>query len=187
MLIPTGAGQVRKISIGELALRGFRFTPDGKSIVFSATAKDGHKHLYVTDEAGSTPRVVAEAGGAFATSPDGKEIAVVDGTSGLKIYRLDGGAPRAVAGFDPNDTILAWAADGKSLYVVQFGTPPIRIERFDLASGRKELWKTLVPGDMAGARHIGQVAVTRDGKFWAYGVNRTTFSDLWQVTGLALR
>jgi eukaryotic-like serine/threonine-protein kinase len=186
-LIPTGPGQVRKVSIGELALGRFTFTPDGKSIVFSATAKDGRRHLYVTDEAGTAPRSVGEAGGSFDTSPDGKEIAVVDGTKGLKIHRIGGGAPRAVAGFDPNDTILAWAADGKSLYVAQFGTPPIRIERFDLATGQKELWKTLVPADMLGARHIGQVAVTRDGKFWAYGVNRTTFSDLWQVTGLATR
>jgi hypothetical protein len=61
----------------------------------------------------------------------------------------------------------------------------VRIERFELATGRKELWKTLVPPDPARAYYIGPVLVTRDGRFRAYSVNMTTFSELWQLTGLA--
>ncbi len=64
------------------------------------------------------------------------------------------------------------------------GVPP-RIERFELATGRKELWKTLAPPDAAGVFYVGPVLVTRDGRFWAYSVNRTTLSELWQLTGLA--
>ena len=33
--------------------------------------------------------------------------------------------------------------------------------------------------------YVGPVLVTRDGRFWAYSVNRTTLSELWQLTGLA--
>ena len=84
-------------------------------------------------------------------------------------------------------TSWRWSSDGRFLYVAQEGEIPLRVERFDLATGRKELWKTLVPPDAAGAYLIGPVAVTRDGKFWAYSVNRNVFSELWQVTGLAMR
>ncbi len=34
---------------------------------------------------------------------------------------------------------------------------------------------------------LGPVVVTRDGKFWAYTVNRNIVSELWQVNGLAMR
>ncbi len=188
-LIPTGPGQVRKIPIGELVLHDSGFMPDGKSILFRATAKDGQERLYVTDETGRAPRAVSEAGkpSSMAVSPDGKEIAVKDTASGLNIYRLDGGAPRAIAGFDPDDSILAWSADTRFLYVARDGEVPVRIERFDLATGRKDLWKTLMSPDPAGAYWIGPILVTRDGRFWAYSVNRNTFSELWQVTGLATR
>ena len=52
---------------------------------------------------------------------------------------------------------------------------------------RKELWKTLLPPDAAGVYFIGPVGVTRDCQSWAYSVNRIIFSELWQVTGLAVR
>jgi eukaryotic-like serine/threonine-protein kinase len=189
LMIPTGPGQVRKISIGELVLHGSGFTPDGKSILFRANAKDGQERLYVTDETGKAPRAVSEAGQprSWAVSPDGKEIALSDAASGLKIYPLDGGATRTIAGFDPDDNILAWSAVGGFLYVTPEGDVPAHIGRFDLATGRKELWKTLVPPDEASAYAIVGLHVTRDGKFWAYTVLRNNFSELWQVTGLAKR
>ncbi len=73
------------------------------------------------------------------------------------------------------------------MYVTRAGDVPVNIERLDLAAGRKELWKRLVPPDDAGAYFIGGVGVTRDGRFWAYSVNRNSFSEFWQVTGLAIR
>jgi Tol biopolymer transport system component len=188
-MIPTGPGQVRKISIGELSLDDFGFMPDGKTILFTAAAKDGTKRLYVTDETGKTPRAVSEAGRPYSwvVSPDGKQIAVKDKAAGLKIYELDGGAPRAVAGFDQEDDPLQWSQDGRYLYVARTGDFPVKVERFDLGTGRKEPWKTLVPQDLAGAYYLGPVGVTRDGNFWAYSVNRSLVDDLWQVTGLFTR
>jgi hypothetical protein len=70
------------------------------------------------------------------------------------------------------------------LFVARGGGIPGRIERFELATGRKELWKTLVPPNPAGAYYLGPISVTRDGRFWAYSVNMTTFTELWQVAGL---
>lgn len=188
-LTPTGPGQGKKISIGELVLEDFGFTPDSKSILFTATGKDGQKRLYVTNDTSQAPRALTATGRPddWVVSPDGKEIALQDTAGSLGIYRLDGGPSRAVEGLDRGDRLLTWSADGRFLFVSRGGDLPVRIERFELATGRKELWKTLPPPDPARGYYIGPVLVTRDGRFWAYSVNMTTFSELWQLTGLATR
>ncbi len=160
--------------------------PDGRAILFSATGKDGQKRLYIIDETSRAPRSISDTGRPddWVVSPDGKEIALNDTAGGLRLYRVDGGPSRAVEGLVLGDHLLAWSEDGRSLLVTRGGVP-LRIERFELATGRKELWKTLAPPDAAGVFYVGPVLVTRDGRFWAYSVNRTTLSELWQLTGLA--
>jgi hypothetical protein len=122
----------------------------------------------------------------FVVSPDGKEIALSDAAGGVKLYRVDGGPSRAVEGLVGGDHLLTWSEDGRSLLVTRDGIP-MRIERFELATGRKELWKSLAPPDAAGSYYIGPVLVTRDGRSWAYSVNRASLSELWQLTGLPTR
>jgi Tol biopolymer transport system component len=185
-LTPTGPGPGKKISIGELVLQDFGFVPDGKSILFTATGKDGQKSLYITDGTSKAPRAISVTGTPddWVVSPDGREIALNDAAGGLRLYPVDGGPSRAVEGLVLGDHLLAWSQDGRSLLVSRDGIP-VRIERFDLATGRKEPWKTLAPPDAAGAYYVGPVLVTRDGRSWAYSVNRTTLSELWQLTGLA--
>jgi Tol biopolymer transport system component len=186
-LIPTGPGQGRKISIGDLVLVDSGFMPDGKSILFTATGKDGQKRLYLTDETSMAPRAITNTGRPddWVVSPDGKEIALNDTAGGARIYRLDGSPSRAIEGLDRGDRLLAWSADRRFLFLGRNGDVPARIERLELASGRKELWKTLMPADAAGVYYLGPVLVTRDGRFWAYSVNRTAYCELWQLTGLA--
>ena len=193
-LTPTGPGPGTKISIGELARGDFGFMPDGKSILFTATGKDGQNRLYITDETSKAPRAISDSGrpDEFVVSPDGKEIAVKefiplnDTAGGLRLYGVDGGPSRAVEGLVLGDHLLSWSEDGRSLLVFRDGIP-VRIERFELATGRKELWKTLAPPDAAGSYYVGPVLVTRNGRFWAYSVNRATLSELWQLAGLSTR
>ena len=49
---------------------------------------------------------------------------------------------------------------------------PARIYRIDVGSGRRELWKTLMPSDPAGINEIGRQVkeswITPDGKTYAY-------------------
>jgi hypothetical protein len=184
-LTPTGPGTSTRISIGDLVLQDSGFTPDGEAILFTAKGKDGRKRLYVIDRTGENLRGLTDTGTPddWVVSPDGTEIALNDAAGGLRLYRLDGGPSRAVEGLAQGDHLLAWSNVGRFLFVSRDGIP-LRIERFDLATGRRELWKTLTPPEVAGAYYIGPVLVARDGRFWAYSVNRTTFSELWQVTGL---
>jgi len=61
------------------------------------------------------------------------------------------------------------------------------VERFDLETGEKTAWRTLAPADLIGVYWAGNLAVSRDGRYWAYQANRNTADELWQVTGLRPR
>ncbi|HEY1249709.1 MAG TPA: protein kinase [Thermoanaerobaculia bacterium] len=184
-LTPTGPGPAKKISIGELVREDFGFMPDGRAFLFTATGKDGQKRLYIVDETSRPPRAISNTGRPddWVVSPDGKEIALNDAAGGLSLYPVDGGPSRAVEGLVPGDHLLAWSEDGRFLFVCRDGLP-MRVERFELATGRKELWKTLTPPDAAGSYYVGPVLVTRNARFWAYSVNRASLSELWQMSGL---
>jgi hypothetical protein len=101
----------------------------------------------------------------------------------MRLYAVDGGPSRAVEGSVPGDHLLVWSQDGRSLLVYRDGIP-LRVERLELATWRREPWKTLAPPDAASAYYIGPILVTRDGGYWAYSVNRAASSELWQMSGL---
>jgi eukaryotic-like serine/threonine-protein kinase len=191
-IVPIKAGQSRTISIGELVLEPHpRILSDGHTLLFGAVGDDGKDRLYVMDaNDGKPPRLVSgpiEHLGWTVTSPDEKEVAVGDPTNGLQIFRLDGSPARKIAGLDPDDEVYAWSTDARSLYTAKVGDVPLRVELFDLASGEKTLWKSLSAPDLGGAFWAGFPAISRDGRFWAYQVNRTISDDLWQIKGLAPR
>ena len=62
----------------------------------------------------------------------------------------------------PNDRMIQWSADSRSLYLRTLNREwPIRVFRFDVETGRRELWKELVPSDAAGIEEP-QGAAIRD-------------------------
>ena len=67
---------------------------------------------------------------------------------------------------------MQWSSDGRFVYVRTPGDFVAHIFRIDLQSGRREPWKDLTPGDIAGYigidAHPRGVRVTPDGKAYAY-------------------
>jgi hypothetical protein len=59
-----------------------------------------------------------------------------------------------------------------------------RISLVDLATGRRSVWRELVPRDPAGIMNVYQPIVTPDGRTYAYGWHRA-ISDLYLVDGLS--
>jgi hypothetical protein len=78
---------------------------------------------------------------------------------------------------------VAWSSDGKSLFLVRYDRLPVPIYRFEIQTGKKTLWKELMPIDRAGLIRIERVIVAPDASFLAYSLNRVTASDLYLVTG----
>jgi hypothetical protein len=193
-MIPTGPGRVLKVPTGELLVGKFpRLLADGKTIVFVATAKDGLNRLYATADLGKTFRPLSKPVATWntspftASSPDGREVAFADPVRGLTIFHLDGRPPRSIPGFDPKDEVLNWSSDGASLFVGHSANGSSYIERFVLATGLKDPWKTLTPSDLTGVAGVVVPFVTRDGARWGHLVIRHISDELWQMTGLDLR
>jgi dipeptidyl aminopeptidase/acylaminoacyl peptidase len=185
VLLPTGAGQPRTIPTGNLRPLGALFVPpDGKRIALFAAEPGRGERAYLTDLEGGSPRAFTPEGltdGAF--SPDGKLFAAVGADNRAWIYPIAGGEPRPFPGLQPGDVPIQWSSDGSEIFVVRYGEMPTPIYRVRLSTGKRELWKELLPPDRAGLIRIENVRVTPDGKAWAYSYNRVTASDLFLVSG----
>ncbi len=53
----------------------------------------------------------------------------------------------------------------------------------DVATGRRALWKQLMPPDPAGVTGLIRIRITPDGKYYAYSVGRV-LSELYVADGL---
>ncbi len=96
--------------------------------------------------------------------------------------RIAGGSPSLIAGLADGEYPLRFTPDGRTLYVWKRDVPA-HVYTIDVASGRRELWKDLMPLDPAGIERISNVVVTPDGKSYAYTYSRL-LSDLFVVEGL---
>jgi hypothetical protein len=87
-----------------------------------------------------------------------------------------------VPGLGTDDQVIQWCADGRSVFVYRPTTVPFRIERLDLASGRRELVREVAPADRTGVLYGVGASLTDDAKSYAYDYKRMT-SQLFVVEG----
>ena len=183
VLYPTGAGEPRVFSKEGLSVYGATFMPDGKQILFNASEPGHRSRIYLRGIDGGKPRAVFPEG--FAgdlVSPDGKWVVVTGPDRKSTLYPMAGGEPIPVPGLDLEDRVDQLSLDGRFLYVHRGEELPAKVFRLDISTGRKELWRTLMPADAAGVYAI-DVTPTRSGEGYVYSFNRI-LSDLYLVDGL---
>ena len=186
VLYPTGAGETKALPREGLVAQTAHWLPDGKQILVTASEAGHGSRLFLRDLSGGKPRAISPEGyRSFArtVSPDGKLVAVRGPDQRLYFYPLAGGEPSAIPGLTAEDEPTAWSADGRFLYVYRRRELPAKVYRLDIATGRKELWRELMPFDAAGVVAISPPLVAPDGKSYAYRYVRT-LSDLYLVEGL---
>ncbi len=188
VLQPTGTGAAVSVDVGAFESVGnSSFFPDGKRLLVSATEPGKKRMLYVLDIPAGKPRAIAPKSYGFAPntiSPDGLWIAAYgEWTEDAFLLPTSGGEPRTLPGTKDID-LIRWSADGKSIFAVETGSIPARVVRIDVATGRREPWKTLAPPELAGLIDIGPVVMTPDGKSYAYGYGSAAISDLYLIEGL---
>jgi Tol biopolymer transport system component len=185
-LYPTGAGETKTLPHEGLAVQTADWSSDGKQILMTASEPGHGPRLYLRDLSGGKPRAISPEGYRNfrrTVSPDGKFVAAKGPDQRLYLYPLAGGEPAAIPGLTPEDSPTAWSADSRSLYVYRRRELPAKVYRVDVATGRKELWKELIPSDAAGVLNISPPIVTQDGKNYAFSYIRM-LSDLYLVEGL---
>src|SRR5450830_484299 len=161
VLYPTGAGEPRRLERGGLvSYESAQFFPDARRILACGHEDGKGVRCYVQDIADGKPRPVTPEGRSQGfVSPDGRQILVKVSGGALVLYPADGGEPRPVAGAAPDDSVIRWSADGRSLLVYRSGEVPARVETLELSTGRREKLRTLGPTDLTGVLQIGTFAL----------------------------
>ncbi|HTK69087.1 MAG TPA: protein kinase [Candidatus Eisenbacteria bacterium] len=191
VLLPTGAGQARSLPAGPLhEYQNGTWLEDGRVLLEASELGHGNRY-YVQDVNGGMPRAVTPENvggfgfGAHTVSPDGTKL-IVRGTDGsIQVWPLGPGEPQPVRGLEDGDVPIRWADDGRTLYVshAATGRREMILARVDLPTGRRTVWKDLVPQDAVGATRIGSPMVSPDGRAYAYTYGSHT-ADLYLVEGL---
>jgi Tol biopolymer transport system component len=179
---PTGAGEPKTFPRDGLSVLGGVWLPGGKQILFPASEPGHGPRLYLRDVDGGKARALSPEGYVgIVVSPDGKAAVVTGPDRKYYLYPIAGGEPTPIPGIEITDGVDQFSADGRFLYVHR-REAPLRVSRLDLATGRKELWRTLMPSDAAGVSSLSPIP-TPNGDAYVYNYVRT-LSDLYIVEGL---
>jgi eukaryotic-like serine/threonine-protein kinase len=183
--LPTGVGEPKPLTHDSVNHLWARWLPDGKQLVFSGNDPGRGVRLYVENPEEAKPRPICPEGvnPFFQVSPKGDFVAGVGPDHKIYLYPVAGGAPVPVSGTAGDEAPTGWSADGRSLYVFRFGEIPAKVFELELSTGKRKLWKELVPADAAGIDTIRGITLTPDAKAYVYGYIRT-LSDLYVVEGL---
>lgn len=125
VLIPTGAGDTLSLPRGrvETYQQSASWLPDARRVVFVGAERGRPQRAWIQELPRGLPRPVTPEGiaGGLATDPDGKWVAAVTPDSMLTLFSLETGSPRRVAKLAPDQEVVQWSADGRTLFVSRGG------------------------------------------------------------------
>jgi eukaryotic-like serine/threonine-protein kinase len=193
VLLPTGVGQERPLSTGPVVVEDGAglwagFHPNGKRIFFGGVEPGHRVRAYEQSlESGSPKPVTPEGMRPSLLSPDGALLlAGVDGDRNVTIFPTDakaGTAPHTVTLLSAQEAPVHWSADGRSLLIVDVSTRPIRVDRLDLSSGRRTLWRSFSPRGLLGGGGLSGFAFSANEQEGVVGYGRY-YSELLVIDGL---
>ncbi|HYN09063.1 MAG TPA: WD40 repeat domain-containing serine/threonine protein kinase [Vicinamibacterales bacterium] len=186
IILPRKVGSPQRVPPHNIvSYNGARWFPKDSRILFSGREAGHDLRSYVQDVTGGAPTpLTPENIWAISISPDGTSVAAIgDSQPGISIWPVPAGPSRLVPGSEKGDRPVSWSDDGKLLWIFRRGEVPAQIFRLDIATGRREHWKTLVPSDVTGVYSITEFAITPSGSAYFYSYRRL-LSQLYVVRGI---
>ncbi len=186
MLLPTGAGESKQLPKVGINCQSAAWFPDGRRILIAGNEPGHGSRLFVQDIAQGKPRAITPEGVSFlfhAVSPDGKTVVATGADRRIALYPAEPGEPRAVPGVEPDEIPLRWTADGAAIFVYRPTAPPLRVEKVDVKTGTRTLWKEIRPPDPSGVQQVGPIEISPDEKSYVYSYRRA-LDELYLATGL---
>jgi hypothetical protein len=190
IVVPTGPGQSRTLSLPIAAVAEARWFPDGASILLTAHERSsGQRRMFVVDSVSAAMRPVTEPGlpgqefVSKPVSPDGKRV-LVKLRDGYFVYPAEGAEPTRVEGLTRTQVAIGWHGERGSLLVREPGLPT-KVSRLALDTHRQQPWRSFSPADPAGVSDIPwiQFASSPAGEAYVYSYHQI-LSELYVVRGI---
>ncbi|MBN9689475.1 MAG: protein kinase [Verrucomicrobia bacterium] len=185
ILMPTGPGPTRTLSITNLDLQLASWLPDSRHLVIQAKDGTNGARYYLLDTQSTEPpkaitpeNVSSPSYFGVPVSPDGRLVVGIQ-RGERRLWPLDEGQSRPLPKLK-SFGVAGWSADSQSLYVYK-GASPVTVYRYDLATDELTPHKEIYPPDLSGS--LGgepAVAMTRDGEGYVY-FNWRILTDLFVV------
>ena len=195
VVLPTGIGAKVMLPKGGVTPVGdLGWLSDSKRVVFTGDAGDGTRRGYLQETPAGAPRAITPEGVVLAGKAAVRDDTVLLGRAGTtwKLYPTQGGEGVPVPLLRPGDVPLQWSHQGRYVYTVRSGAaypwgpglPAADVERVELATGDRILWKSLTPSDPVGVEVFADsVVITPDAQSYCYSYMRR-LGDLFVVDGL---
>jgi Tol biopolymer transport system component len=185
-IFPIGAGKQRLVQPPLVNIVTPQFAGSADRLVARASEKGHNPRYFTIDATTGAFHPISEEGIPYSsytpTSPDGMRVLGLAPNYRPTLFPLSGGAPVPVPGGQPREYPAGWSTDGSAVYVYRRGGSSNPVYRVDLATGKRELWKTITAPIQSESLNR-PVIVVMDGKSYAYGVTRI-LSTLYLVDGL---
>ena len=185
-LLPTGVGEPRPIPCGDLFCHYPRFLPGDRRLVVSASEPGKGVRLYTLDPATGEHQAISPEGidfMEFHVLPDGRSVAAINSDQEHRTYPLDGGDSQPIPHLTRYDRIVRWLPDANTVLAYRTNELPARIQRVDLDTGERTVWRELTPPDPTGIYRMGRVRASHDLTAHAY-TYYMQLVDLHVVEGL---
>jgi dipeptidyl aminopeptidase/acylaminoacyl peptidase len=186
LLLPTGVGESKTITAPKFHYRRASWASDGRRLVVRASESDRPPRFWVQDTAGGVPRAVTPEGiyGLFVTVNHSDYVSARDASGVVRLYPIDGGEPRSVAGVTEVDEVIGGSGDSDVLYLSPDSAAiPQQIVKVNIGTGRREPFVTVSPTDPAGLVGLDSPIFSGDEKRYVYTQFRE-LSVLYVATGL---
>jgi hypothetical protein len=188
VLWPTGPGEESAINppgIGTTIAYGWL---DGEQRYLVGGPLAGKKwQCFVWDARRKTLQPVCPEGApdslSYFVSPDRQQVLLPRPPDGWITYPANGGPAQEVHGIAPEEDVIGWREDSRSVYVSPAGGPAdsIPLSIVEISTGKRSAWKTIHPSQPV--LHINNLHVTPDGRAYAYNYE-TAQSDLYIAHGV---
>jgi Tol biopolymer transport system component len=168
-VIPVGAGEGRTLQWENFRVSSANWFPDGKHILLFGNPLGQSVGLYMTDDIGSTPKMLMKNTPAWAdVMPDGQNLMLlVDGT--LVQRSIRDGTEKKLRALQPGEVPVDWAKEPNHIYTQIVSPTEIRIDKVDLTTENRETWQVFTPQNQQGALlNVEQVSITPDGHWMLF-------------------
>jgi len=174
VIYPTGAGETRRLERDEIEnYTDAKWFQNGKMVLVNGNEPGKGTRFYVQEITGGGPQAVTPEGtrgGLF--SPDETLILARGPDGSYSLYPVKGGQPRPVKWLGAQDKPLHWSTDGRSVLVVRGTQIPCAVERVDLETGHRELFREIAPPDRIGLLQVTPTFISDDEHSYVYDTTR---------------